>query len=108
MTFSEDNFIELLSFMSAIPDEVEQEDISTTDDVLNSARTILYNDEWHTFDEVIVQIRKAIKCSMEKAESLTWEVHNKGKACIYEGDLSECLRISSVLEEISLHTQVEY
>ncbi len=70
-------------------------------------RVILFNDEWHTFDEVINQIIKAIRCSMEKAEKLTLEVHEKGKTIVYEGELGECLRVSSVLEEIHLRTQIE-
>lgn len=48
------------------------------------AKCILYNDDWHTFDEVIVQLVKATGCSIEEAESLTWEVHTRGKAAVYE------------------------
>lgn len=90
------------------PAEILEPRITTTKDVTTSARVILYNDEWHTFDEVIDQIIKAIKCSMDRAESLTWEVHTKGKACVFDGDMPECLRVSSVLEEIDLRTQIEY
>lgn len=71
------------------------------------ATCILYNDDWHTFDEVIVQLVKAISCSIEEAEQLTWEVHTRGKAAVYQGPLNECLRVSSILEEIALHTSVE-
>ncbi|MCS7000356.1 MAG: ATP-dependent Clp protease adaptor ClpS [Bacteroidota bacterium] len=71
------------------------------------AKCILYNDDWHTFDEVIAQLVKATGCSVEEAESLTWEVHTRGKAAVYEGPLSDCLRVSSILEEIALHTSIE-
>lgn len=74
----------------------------------NACKVILFNDEWHTFDEVINQILKATKCSEKKAEELTWEVHTKGKSCVYDGDMDECLKVSSILEEINLHTQIEY
>jgi ATP-dependent Clp protease adaptor protein ClpS len=85
------------------------DEIKTTDgtDVGLPAKVILFNDDFHTFDEVIAQLIKAIGCSYEKAEFLTWEVHTKGKAVVYTGELSECLRVSSVLEEIALHTQIE-
>jgi ATP-dependent Clp protease adapter protein ClpS len=86
----------------------EEEEVSVGDETKLSARVILFNDEWHTFDEVIDQILKAIRCSYDRAEALTWEVHSKGKACVYEGEMHECLRVSNVLEEISLHTQIEY
>lgn len=70
-------------------------------------KVILFNDNVHTFDEVISQLIKATGCSSGKAEALAWEVHTKGKAVVYTGDLSECLKVSSVLEEIALHTQIE-
>ncbi|MBN1301426.1 MAG: ATP-dependent Clp protease adaptor ClpS [Melioribacteraceae bacterium] len=67
---------------------------------------ILYNDDIHTFEEVISQLIKAIRCSFEKARDLTFEVHVKGKALVYTGDLKECLKVSSILQEIALHTQI--
>ncbi len=72
-----------------------------------AARVILYNDEDHTFDEVIGQIIAATGCSYDHAADLTHEVHFTGKAMVFEGDLPQCLRVSGVLEEIALHTQVE-
>ena len=71
------------------------------------ATVILFNDEIHTFEEVIGQIIKALRCDTSKAEALTWEVHSQGKAAVYEGEMSDCLKVNSVLEEIALHTQIE-
>ena len=69
-------------------------------------KVILFNDEEHTFDEVIVQLIKAVKCSFKEARSFAFEVHVKGKAIVFSGDLPLCLKITSVLEEIALHTQI--
>lgn len=88
--------------------ELELPEVGTTDMSGFASRVILFNDDFHTFDEVTTQIIKAVACSYERAEELTWEVHNRGKACVYEGELEDCLRVSSVLEEIALHTQIEY
>jgi len=71
------------------------------------AKVILYNDETHTFEEVIGQLIKALGCDTQKAEAMTWEVHAKGKAVVFDGTMNECLRVSAVLEEIALHTQIE-
>jgi ATP-dependent Clp protease adaptor protein ClpS len=71
------------------------------------AKVILFNDEVHTFDEVISQIIKATGCDLTKAEGLTWEVHNTGKAIVYEGEMPKCIQVSGVLEEIELMTQIE-
>ncbi|MDP4116643.1 MAG: ATP-dependent Clp protease adaptor ClpS [Bacteroidota bacterium] len=70
------------------------------------SRVILYNDDWHTFDEVINQIIKAVKCSFETARDYTFQVHVKGKCIVFNGDLPSCLGVSSVLEEIQLNTQI--
>lgn len=67
---------------------------------------ILFNDEVHTFEEVITQIMKATGCSREKAEDLTWTVHTEGKATVYEGSFEECFEVQSVLKEIQLVTEI--
>ncbi|MBU2446567.1 MAG: ATP-dependent Clp protease adaptor ClpS [Bacteroidetes bacterium] len=82
-------------------------DVDDGIDVGLPAKVILFNDEVHTFDDVIVQIIKAVGCSYDKAETLTWEVHLRGKAVVFFGEISECLKVSGVLEEIALHTQIE-
>jgi ATP-dependent Clp protease adapter protein ClpS len=71
------------------------------------AKVVLFNDEIHTFEEVIGQIIKAVRCDTARAEALTWEVHNCGKAAVFEGPVDECFIVSGVLEEIALHTQIE-
>lgn len=75
-------------------------------DVNTAYKVILYNDDHHTFDEVIVQLIKAINCSFEKARAFAFEVHVKGKALVHTGSMQSCLKVSSILEEIALHTQI--
>jgi hypothetical protein len=71
-----------------------------------ASRVILYNDNVHTFDEVIAQVAKATGHSRRDCARMAWEVHARGQASIFEGELFDCLQVSSVLEEIALHTQV--
>jgi ATP-dependent Clp protease adaptor protein ClpS len=71
------------------------------------AKVVLFNDEVHTFDEVILQLMKAVRCTQARAEALAWEVHNNGKAIVYAGELVRCMEVSHVLEEIKLMTQIE-
>ena len=99
---------EVLKFQLTSQQHPAQERQDETDVLLEEpAKVILFNDDVHSFDEVIAQIRKAIRCDSAKAESLTWEVHARGKATIFEGTMRECLQVSGVLEEIALHTQIE-
>ena len=86
--------------------EIDQEQ-NTDLSVQEPAKVILFNDEVHTFEEVIGQIIKATRCDLKKAEALTWEVHNAGKAMVYEGEMTRCVEVSGVLEEIELMTQIE-
>lgn len=83
---------------------VEEEEEERTDDPW---RVILYNDEIHTFDEVISQIVKATGCSTARAEKLAWQVHTTGKAAVYEGSFEECFQVQGVLREIQLVTEIE-
>lgn len=70
-------------------------------------RVILYNDDIHTFEEVIVQLVKATGCSTGRAEELAWRVHLEGKANVFEGSFEECFRVQGVLNEIQLVTEIE-
>lgn len=76
-------------------------------DTLDAYRVVLFNDDVHTFDEVIFQIIKAIQCTRSQAEKHTWEVHTTGRSIIYAGTLPACLKVSSVLEEIDLKTEIQ-
>jgi ATP-dependent Clp protease adapter protein ClpS len=94
--------------MELMPEKIHEPEI--IEDVESStglaSRVILYNDEWHTFEEVIVQLMKATNCSFEDARDRTFEVHFKGKSIVFSGEFSACLKVSAILEEIALHTQV--
>ena len=70
-------------------------------------RVILYDDDVHTFDEVINQLIKALGCTVHQAEEYTLRVHNEGKATVFEGSFEECLKVNSVLQEIQLITEIK-
>jgi ATP-dependent Clp protease adaptor protein ClpS len=82
---------------------VQEEEVK----IQEPAKVVLFNDEVHTFEEVIGQLIKAIKCTESKAEALAWEVHSKGRAIVYSGEMIKCVEVSSILEEIALLTQIE-
>jgi len=88
-------------------EQIQTGTLETLSDTLDAYRVILFNDDVHTFDEVIFQIIKAIQCSRTKAEKHTWEVHTKGRSLVYAGTLSACLKVSSILEEIDLRTEIQ-
>ncbi len=82
-------------------------DIKEEENLDTPWRLILYDDDVHTFDEVINQLIKALGCSQSKAEEITYKVHFEGKAIVFEGTFEECLKINSVLQEIQLVTEIK-
>ena len=86
-------------------EEVEQEEEDGGTD--EPWFVILFNDEVHTFEEVIGQLVKATGCSRSEAEDMAWTVHNEGKATVYEGTFEECFEVQSVLKEIQLVTEIQ-
>lgn len=85
----------------------EEEETSTGSDTDEPWRVILFNDEVHTFQEVITQLVKATGCTEARAEQLAWQVHTRGKACVYEGEFEECFEVQGVLREIQLITEIQ-
>lgn len=79
-----------------------------TDNTSISATVLLFNDDYHTFEEVAGQIIKATRYNPSKAKRLTWIVHTQGKALVFTGDIQICIKISDTLEEIDLRTRIEY
>jgi ATP-dependent Clp protease adapter protein ClpS len=75
--------------------------------VIEPWNVILLNDDWHTFDEVIIQLIKATGCSPEKALEVALEAHNKGEAVCFTGHRERCEHVASILEEINLGVRIE-
>jgi ATP-dependent Clp protease adaptor protein ClpS len=82
-------------------------DVQTEEMIATPWSLILYNDDIHTFDEVVFQLIKALKCDQQTAEDLTLAVHLDGSAIVFEGDFSECFKINIVLTEIQLLTEIK-
>ena len=75
-------------------------------DVGSPVKLTLFNDDWHTFDQVIMQLVKALNCNTNKAYLLTTMVHLEGKAIVFKGELEQCLQVSMILQEIDLGTSI--
>ena len=72
------------------------------------ARVILYNDDWHTFDDVITQLVKARACDAAAAEVHAWRVHTEGRSLVFHGARADCERVAGVLREIRLQVEVDW
>jgi ATP-dependent Clp protease adaptor protein ClpS len=72
------------------------------------ARVIVYNDDWHTFDEVIGQLMKATACDEAVAELHAWTIHTQGRSMVFQGAREDCERVAGVLREIRLQVEVDW
>jgi ATP-dependent Clp protease adapter protein ClpS len=99
-----------MSTTTIFEDDVDVIDEIKDDNTNNTGfepKVILFNDEVHSFEQVIIQCMKAIKCSPQKGFEIANEVHTKGKCIVYSGDIGHCIHVSTVLEEIKLKTQID-
>ena len=104
------NVIHTLSFAKDASNEGDLETLAqeeVEEAIQTPWRLILYNDEVHTFEEVIQQLIKALKCGRGRAEELTLKVHSEGKAIVFEGEFEECLKRDYILREIELITEIK-
>ncbi len=80
------------------------------DSAIDTARpwnVVLYNDEWHAFDEVVLQVQKATGKKESEAHAITLEAHEKGKAIVFTGQQSDCQRVAGILRQIRLQVEVD-
>ena len=80
----------------------------TDESLAKPARVILYNDDWHSFDDVIVQLVKATAMSPEEAEVHAYTVHTQGRSKVFDGSREDCEKVAGVLREIRLHVEVDW
>ncbi len=86
--------------------EVEQPIHDDVHSEKNRYMTLIYNNDYNTFDEVIQAIMQATGCSFQEAYIETWEAHTFGKAPIHFASQEECLRVARVVSKIGVKTEV--
>ncbi|MDH4228206.1 MAG: ATP-dependent Clp protease adaptor ClpS [Nitrospirota bacterium] len=69
---------------------------------------ILYNDDVHTLEEVVLQVQKAVGVSVHKAFEIVMEAHSKGRAVCYSGDIETCEKVAAILREIKLTVEIDH
>lgn len=87
---------------------IEKTEIDTTVLFGKPHNVILFNDTEHSFEEVIRQVIKAVKCTPEQAYQYTMEAHEKGEAVVFTGSKERCEHIDSILAgpPLNLRTDV--
>ena len=95
------DILERIPAISKTPEE--------TDTGLGSGthRVILYNDDYHTFDDVASQVSKATGCTYSQGWKHAEKVHTTGRAIVYHGSAPDCEKVANVLRQIRLQVEVD-
>jgi len=71
-----------------------------------SHNTVLYNDDFHNFEDVVHVVRLATGKSLQDSYTITLEAHNNGKAICFSGDMRDCRKVAKVLLNAGLVVEV--
>ncbi|MFI5363021.1 MAG: ATP-dependent Clp protease adaptor ClpS [Elusimicrobiota bacterium] len=69
-------------------------------------KTVLFNCDCHTFDEVEKVVMKATRCTLSRARAISGEVHARGSAIVYDGPLERCEAVAEVIAAVGLRVKV--
>jgi len=69
-------------------------------------KTILFNCDCHTFDQVEKVVLAATRCSIARARQISHEVHTRGSAVVCEGARGRCETVADVIGSIGLSVKV--
>lgn len=90
-----------------LPDQKERTDTKEKLKPDRAWRVILYNDNHHKFDDVVLWIQKATGCSHEVATQITHTAHTQGRAVCYEGTKEKCHKVAGYLRSHGLQVEVD-
>ncbi|XP_067640703.1 E3 ubiquitin-protein ligase UBR1 [Eurosta solidaginis] len=93
------NFLEIESNAS-----LECLDGDADDDQEECFCTVLYNDESHTFDQVIQTLTKIAKCRQKDAMEIVSSIDREGRAVVKCDTFSECRQLQEAIEKQAVTT----
>lgn len=88
------------------PGAAPTEETTDTGSIGHAWRTVLFNCDCHSFDQVERQLIKATHCTLSRARQLSWEVHSKGSSVVYHGHRERCEAVAECLGAIGLLVNV--
>jgi ATP-dependent Clp protease adaptor protein ClpS len=86
---------------------VEEFDVDQLLENVLEKQLVVYNDDYHTFDWVILCLMEVLEHSLHQAEQCTIIIHNKGKCSVKVGSYDELKPYREALVERGLKTMIE-
>lgn len=69
-------------------------------------KTVLFNCDCHSFEDVEAILIKATRCTLSSARKLSWEIHSHGSAVVHEGARERCEAVADVIGSVGLVVEV--
>lgn len=88
---------------SKVKINIEESTIDKTD---LAWKVILFNCDCHSFDEVILQLMRAIGCSHATGSQFANVIDQMGSAAVFNGSKVKCEAVADILMSIGLSVQV--
>ena len=67
---------------------------------------VLFDDEVHSQDEVVIQLMKALQCSLGRAHNLMRQAEQAGKTTVAITHREHAMRITEILRQIDLRVRL--
>ncbi|MPC24348.1 E3 ubiquitin-protein ligase UBR2 [Portunus trituberculatus] len=77
----------------------EPTNLSSLYDIKDTYVTMLYNDETHTYDQVINTLEKAISCSQKDAVAFATSIDREGRCIVKCSNFQHCSQTKSTMEK---------
>jgi len=92
--------------MSDAPQREWEEDVLVLDEVKETSKLVLYNDDVNTFDYVIESLIRICGHTLEQAEQCTMLVHYKGKCTVKSGEVDVLMPMHQKLLSRGLTSEI--
>ena len=96
----------MASFTLRVPSVTQRPETTGGSPFGSGWRTILFNCDCHSFQEVAAQLVSAIRCDFQKGLALANVIHLTGSATVFWGSRQHCEAVAEKLAAIGLNVSV--
>ena len=96
----------MASFTLHVPSTTQRPETTDKSHGETGWRTILFNCDCHSFQEVAAQLVSAIRCDFQKGLALANVIHLTGSVTVFWGPRSHCEVVAKKLAAIGLQVSV--
>lgn len=85
----------------------DEDEVDVLDEIKETNKLIVYNDDVNSFEHVIQTLRKVCKHTMEQAEQCTIIIHTKGKCSVKSGSYTELEHYKYAINDRGINAEIE-